>query len=232
MNTNQALVEMYKRNLPGLRNALNGTNAVGKKISYPLLSQVFAEYGEASKKVFVVGQQTLGWGSHYWGAAPWHNDDAVLIERLIKAYNGFHLGRSYYRSPFWSTAHGIHRRVNPSSPEFGFVWSNLIKVDQDGNCPDSAIWKAVCDSFPVLPSEIKMTEPDVVIFFSGPNYDDALDKTFSGAHLQAIPGYSARILCRVIHKDLPDRSFRTYHPKYLRMSGMLTQIVDKIVSLA
>jgi len=232
MHTNQALIEMYKRNLPGLRSALQSVDTVGKKISYPLLIQVFPEYAQADKKLFVVGQQTLGWGSHYWGAASWHNKDAALIAELIKDYNSFHLGASYYSSPFWRTAHDLYHRLNPACPKGGFVWSNLIRVDQDGNCPGSAIWKAVCDSFPVLSSEIKITEPDVVLFFSGPNYDGVLRQTFTGVQFQAIPGYDARVLSRVIHKDLPEKSFRTYHPRYLSMSRMLTQIVNQIVSLA
>lgn len=230
MNTNQALCEMYRRELPGLRKAMQSVSVKG--FSYPQLIQTFPGCREAQKKLFAIGQETKGWGDQYWGAASWHNNDAALISEMIKVYNSFHLGSSGYSSPFWRAVRQLQGLLNPSSPQDGFVWSNLVKIDQDGGRPEKRISEVVCRSFPVLPLEIEIVSPDVVVFFSGHRYDDVLMQTFAGAQLDAIPGYDVMELCRVIHTGLPEKSFRTYHPHYLSRRRTLPQIVSKLSQLA
>ena len=236
MDPNKALFGIYKNKLPFLKIALEDVNTVQKKISYPLLIHAFPKYQQANVKLFVVGQQTYGWGfnkyrDEYWCPSKWDNSFEKLIGELIKVYKNFHLGEDYYSTPFWRAAYNLYRKLNAYGPEYGFLWSNLVKVDQDQNRPEGFVEEIVCNSFPVLPLEIEVTRPDVVVFFTGPRYDQRLKQTFRALSFDKIQGYDERTLSRVVHGGLPKNSFRTYHPKYLSLSGELEKVIDKITEL-
>jgi hypothetical protein len=223
MDLNATLVKTYRQHWTNLQSVLRETDNVEKNFTYPLLINIFPEYLIAPVKLFVVGQQTRGWQKKTEGDA---------ITYLIQRYEHFHLGQRYRRTPFWQACHQLNLKLNPDGPQYGFIWSNLIKIDQNKHRPVAEIEEKVCTAFPVLPLEIQISRPDVVVFFTGPNYDFRLKKTFYGLTFQAIAGYKVRTLARVIHNSLPYNSFRTYHPAYIRRSKqlLLEEIVSKIVT--
>ncbi len=244
MDPNKALFETYKKYWPSLQIALNqiaskkGIDIVQLKISYPLLIHVFPEYQKTKTKLMIVGQQTRGWGwkniTKFWGTSKWDDSVEELIEELIKKYKGFHLGEKYYSTPFWHSAHKLFQKIEPSGPEYGFLWSNLIKIDQKGKDPKDFIKETVCNSFPVLPLEIEVTRPDVAVFLTGPYYDKIIRQTFNGLNFDKIEGYKERTLARIVHYRLPKDSFRTYHPNYFIRSGKsheLDKVFNKIAEL-
>lgn len=217
MDYNSTLFEIYKEHWPALQTALKNIDTKERNISYPLLIRVPPEYERTKTKVFVIGQETYGWGFHnaeYWGTAKWHNSIDELINRLMDVYSGFNLGKKYYSTPFWYTAHNLFNKLNPSGPHYGFLWSNLIKVDQNKGCPEDHIEVTVRNSFPVLPLEIKTTSPDVVVFFTGPYYDYIIKRLFNDVILIGIEGFETRQFAQIIQSDLPQYTFRTYHPRY------------------
>jgi len=250
MDYNKALFEMYEEHWPRLRKALDlkGVNTIQEKISYPLLIHVFPEYQKMKIKLFIVGQQTKGWGwngvADYLGTSKWDDfveklddDNSVeqFVKELTKIYMGFHLGEKYYRSPFWRSSHKLFRGLNPSGPEYGFLWSNLVKVDQHQKRPRSSIEEIVFNLFPVIPLEIEITRPDVVVFFTGPYYDQRLMQTFNRLGFDKIEGYDEETLSRLTHNGLPKNSFRTYHPNWFIRSGKsreLDKVFSKISELA
>jgi hypothetical protein len=72
----------------------------------------------------------------------------------------------------------------------------------------------------VIKKEISVFEPDVVIFFTGPNYDDIMKDVFGPLALSPVhDDFSVRQLARVESESLPTLSFRTYHPNYLWRFG-------------
>ncbi|MFC1865161.1 hypothetical protein ACFLYB_00395 [Chloroflexota bacterium] len=183
----------------------------------------------------VVGQQTYGWGfikpdAEYWGTSPWENNPKYLIKQLMGVYKDFHLGEKYFNTPFWRLSHKLYHSINPNGPDYGFLWSNLIRIDQDQNCPEPPIEELVCNSFPVLPLEINIIKANVVIFFTGPNYDLRLQKTFKRAEYQNISNYKIRKIARISHEDLPFHTYRTYHPNYLYRAGE-THLLNVITNL-
>jgi len=248
MDINKALSETYRKYWPYLQEALKGINTIELGISYPHLLYVFPEYLQTRYRLLVVGQQTGGWGfdnAEYWGSSSW--DDSIekledydfikkLTEELIKVYIRCFHTEKYLRGVLLPTARKLFRRLNPFSPEQGFVWSNLIKIDQVGKrLVDDYTEKLVCNSFPVLLQEIKITNPDVVVFFTGPHYDERLEEIFPGVQIITMEGFgpqanfSAATLAKVIHGELPAKSFRTYHPRPLNQGGELERVLDAIV---
>ena len=168
-----------------------------------MLIDVPDAYRNATVKLVVVGQQTNGWG---------HPEDG--IEGLLAEYRRFDLGKTYVRSPFWHAAHEIYGSLNPDGPPRGFLWSNLIKVDVAQERPSRTIEELI-SSVGLLQHEVAITQPDVVVFFTGPWYDERLRATFPGVEYERINDF----VNRLSHDALPERTFRSYHPGYLRLSG-------------
>lgn len=195
--------------------ALGSLPPLPANVSAPLLIRVPASYESNPRKLMIVGQQTFGWGS------PEHSG---TVEKLMEGYSEFDLAVSYRPSPFWTAAYELHSALNPEAPPRTFLWSNLVKVDQDRRRPDPAIEDAVA-RIDLLPMEIELTRPDVVVFFTGPSYDLRLASTFAGVRFTEI----AIGITNLMHPILPANSFRTYHPGYLRRSGkwgILSELVD------
>ncbi|MCY4588438.1 MAG: hypothetical protein OXB98_20630 [Bryobacterales bacterium] len=203
---NRKLSEMYSRVLHDIWPDLA---AVGD-LRGPLLIDVPNAYLEATVKLMIVGQQTNGWG---------HPEDG--IEGLFAQYRGFDLGKTSVRSPFWQAAHEVYESLNPAGPPRGFLWSNLIKVEVAQERPPRAIEELI-SSTNLLQNELSITQPNVVVFFTGPCYDERLRATFAGVEYERVNDS----IDRLIHDELPEQTFRSYHPNYLRRSGKWSVIEE------
>ncbi len=217
---NYRLYSVYRHFWPNISKVLADVDTFGYGISYPLLLNVFDEYLKSSSKLFIVGQQTKGWGfshrrANFWGTSPWENDADLLIHQIVRIYEGFDLGKHYRASPFWIASHQLNTLINPNGHREGFVWSNLVKLDSGGERLELDLEDVLCEAFPVLPLEIRITKPDVVVFFTGPRYDTRIKKTFPGIVFNGLGNHPERRLCRLYHRDLPFHTYRTYHPNYL-----------------
>jgi len=185
-------------------------------VSGPHLISVPETYEQCRVKLLVVGQQTCGWGGVSDG-----------VGGLMELYREFDLGREYHSTPFWTEAHRIHDALNPEGPPGSFLWTNLVKIDVHGDRPDPDFESAISASA-LLPSEIRITSPDAVIFFTGPNYDDRLEETFPGVEYRDL----SPMVSVVHHAGLPPRTFRTYHPNHLWHSRHREAIDEVIGAIA
>ena len=165
-------------------------------------------YHEATVKLMVVGQQTYGW--EHPGAG---------IEGLLAEYRRFEMGYGM-RSPFWQAAYEIYNCLNPDGPPRGFLWSNLIKVDVNKKAPSPKLEELISSTC-LLQYELCITKPDVVVFLTGPWYDERLKATFPCVKFQQVKDFHPDCLARLNHlnHDKENRkAFRLYHPAYLRRS--------------
>ncbi len=169
-------------------------------VSGPLLLSVPENYEHTSVRLMIVGQQTYGW-PHI----------TVGLEDLLRAYREFDLGRRYTKSPFWQASHRLFSELNPVGPERAFLWSNLVKVDQYNRRPTPDLEEQV-SKIGLLTAELRLLKPDAVVFFTGPDYDGRLKETFPGVGYR---GLTPEVFV-LKHSDLPLKSYRTYHPAYLR----------------
>ncbi|HWI50619.1 MAG TPA: hypothetical protein VNT01_00580 [Symbiobacteriaceae bacterium] len=206
---NRALSTLYGERLQDLFAELGGA----ERVSNPLLVEAQPGYGAVQTRLMVVGQQTFGWeGALGQGVG----DDPV--GRLMQAYRDYRVGANWRSTPFWQAAYELYGLLNPAGPDEGFIWSNLIKVDQGGYRPEPEVEVAARRLFGVLPDEVAILEPDVVAFFTGPGYDRVLRRLFPGVVLFPCEGYDVEDLARVVHPLLPARTYRTHHPRTLRMN--------------
>lgn len=205
------LQQLYRKHWPSLMAALAELPADLKdRLAGPFLMDVFPEYFLAWKKLLVVGQQTAGWGQA-WNA-PSGQDP---VEFLMGIYSGFHLAENYLPTPFWGCAWQLSRKLNPAGPNYGYLWTNLFKFDQDEREPEESIKKLSCEAFPVLQEEIQITAPEVLVFLTGPYNDRWLEALFPGLQFEPIGDF--QVLSRLVDSRtrLPEKSFRAYHPNFI-----------------
>jgi len=190
-------------------------------LSAPHLVSPPLEYAACGTRLMIVGQEPLGWGE--WVRDDSDNDHALA--ELLRGYDDFALGANYRRSPFWSAANSIFARLNPNAGQRSYLWSNLIKIAENGHRPSSEVEESIC-SLKLLESELKAYKPDVAVFFTGPRYDERLRATFPGVRYTPISKYVVRLDG---HEALPLRSFRAYHPGYLRRAKQWP-VIDQLAS--
>ncbi len=221
---NNELRSLYQKNSSKLKKLVQDYEGA----SCPHLLFIPSSYLSCKNKLLVVGQQTNGWGCS--GLISCCSD---IVVPLMKEYEEFNLGENYVSSPFWQAGISLNRLVNPNSPERSFLWTNLVKIDQNGRRPVVKELEDTVTSFKLLQSEIEITKPNVVIFFTGPDYDALLQSSFPGIIFTQIKKYNTKAYAKLSLKgSLPELSFRTYHPKYLKLSGkweILNELKDEIL---
>lgn len=226
---------IYEQKFLGLVSAL--ADLENETLSYPQLLDISAQnYGKAQTKLMVVGQQTQTWYGEWNDLKTYAPEDGV--RKLMNHYREFNLGDGKRQTPFWQYAHKLYTLLNPTGPENGCIWSNLIKMDgldKKGKWgyPGWPIEERINKSFNIIISEADMAEPDVVVFFTGRSYDECLGRSFPGAKLCAVPqsGLDFKWLSVVKHDRLPEHSYRTYHPGYLNRQPNRHSVLDEIRDL-
>lgn len=207
---------------------------------------VSQDYCNNGIKLLAIARETNGWGFDrqeeigstypWWSTYPWHNNTDKTINDLMGVYEKFQRGKDYkFRTAFCNPVNELHLKLNPGGQPYGFMWTNLVKVDQDQHRPDKIIEEDVSNSFPVLQSEIKILDPNVIVFFMGPKYIPRLKSVYKGIELETVAEFGPRerfpegMLTKVFHTDLHVPVFRTYHPYYFIQSGMRNQF-DQVIS--
>lgn len=220
---------MYLEYWNRLKSALADENVDLHSLSNPFLIDANETYWEAPTRVLFVGKETNGWGQ-YIDSINREPEEAVCD--LRNDYIRFRQDGRWRHTPFWRACRIIYDKLNPGGLKDRYMTSNLIKLDQNRTRPSPEVEEIICNNFPLLPHEIKILSPDVVLFFTGPYYDDRLQRTFAGSVLEAVDDMPFNLLCRVIHDKLPYHSYRTYHPGYsLRGSKAKAARFDPVVDV-
>jgi len=80
----------------------------------------------------------------------------------------------------------------------------------------------------ILVAEIKILAPKVCIFFTGYHFDGRIKNIFPEIEFTEVEGFTKNQLSHLKHPNLPAMSFRTYHPNYLRRSGLEKGFIEFI----
>lgn len=164
----------------------------------------------------IVGRETNGWGEP--SRLDWLNSDAhEAILKIREEYRRFKLGRCY-RKPFnklaWKFSQGLS--IDPGcEPRANFILTNLLKLDEQGARPDNDVINILFDLFSLLAAEIEICAPDATIFFTGPDSDKDIARAMPGVRFRTVEGYDFRALVKLESPQLPECTYRTYHPGFL-----------------
>lgn len=198
----------------------------------------------------IVGQETLGWGFDAGSYYDWpypsicsFNDFISVpdsVEAMIYAYKAFEFSKfqpDNYRSPFWRAYRQIRRNFDDDVDGLNtaVLWTNIFRMSLDGGSVINGGTIEEIQSIQeatqgLLKAEIEILKPDVVIFFTGPYYNNALYSEFIDLTLHDFYGYDLSRTSWLEHPSLPSVSLRTYHPGYLnRGHWELIDIIEKAV---
>ena len=189
-------------------------------------------YRSTPVRVMVVGQQPDEWLLQKEDA-----QDSIdsRIQSLLTKYANDFPGRGTRRSkPFWYEARKLYQSLNPDGPTTGFVWSNVIKIAQRGSKgkyqkPDEQVMGVVRKVLTLLPGEMRIAAPHVIVFFTGPKYDDEIRRICPGVCFELLPGEPK--IARLAHEALPRCTYRTYHPRSLwhsKRRDVITTLIQTI----
>jgi hypothetical protein len=181
----------------------------------PILISPNDLYLNQPKRLMIIGQQTNGWSCNV--------DD---IDKQMKTYEDFNLGIDYYSSPFWNITRKVEKAIGIE--EYSCVWTNINKFDVNCGRPYGDYETEISKLDSLLISEIEILKPDFCIFFTGYSFDQRIKSIFNEVFFENIDNWDSRQLCRLKHSKLPRLTFRTYHPKYLRIRHLEDDFIDLI----
>lgn len=238
----QKLIDLYT----GFKKTISLPNELLARLSPPLLLHPTVRWKEAPVRVLIVGQETLGWGfetgSYYdWPySSIWSFEDFLTVpdsvEAMIHGYKVFEFSRyqpENYRSPFWRAYRQVRHKFDNEIDglETAVLWTNIFRMSLDGGSvvkggTPEEIKSIQIATHGLLRYEIEILKPDVVLFFTGPDYNDVLYSEFKDVQLQDFNGYDLSRTSWIAHPSLPLVSIRTYHPGYLNRGNW--HLVDEV----
>jgi hypothetical protein len=171
-------------------------------------------YMKQKNKLLIIGQQTKGWTYD------------LDVDKQISTYELFNVGENYYASPFWNITRKLEKSIG--NDPLSCAWTNINKFDLDEDRPYGEIETAISKLDYILVDEIKITNPDICMFFTGPDFDFRLRNIFPNIEMIEMNGWDTRQLCQLKHKNLPKHSYRSYHPKSLRIQRLENRFIDEL----
>ncbi len=183
----------------------------------PFLMSPNSLYSRQKQRLLIIGQQTKGWTYD------------LDIEKQLLNYESFNVGVNYYPSPFWNITRKLEKAIG--NDPLSCAWTNINKFDLEEDRPYGEFEQAISKLDPILVDEIKIIKPEVCMFFTGPDFDYRIKNIFANIEFVGIGGWNVRQFCRLKHKDLPEMSFRSYHPKALRIQQLEADFIKSIENI-
>jgi hypothetical protein len=205
MTMKEQLTELYKNNIDNFKSVYN--KFPNDKLCGPFLTSPGELYDKQPNKLLVVGQETNEW-----------SDEIDDIEKQMGCYEEFNVGINYRSSPFWNVTRKLEKALG--NEPYSCAWTNISKFDVNGKRPQGIHLEEIKRLDSTLVDEINILKPDICIFFTSISFDDRIFDTFPHVVFTAVDLWDMRQLSQLRHPSLPALTFRTYHPKYLRMKGM------------
>lgn len=228
------LTEVYERALPRLQAALAECPEAPELSGPHLLDLSVPAYCQSAVRLMTVGRQPRRC------CPPWNPKEGIRVgvlqtaQRKLSARGQF-LG-PFRHDSFSRASRRLYRRLNPSGTasdlDDGFLKTYLVKMARRGHRPAPPLEERICDAFNVLPDEVRVAQPRVAVFFTGPEYNARLLATFPAAQFLPVRGFSIEMLAKISHPSLPEHSYRTYPPAILLIGAALGGIIERIALTA
>jgi hypothetical protein len=177
----------------------------------PFLMSPENEYQQSKTKLLIIGQETNGWST------------TTNISTQMSAYREFGLGKTY-NSPFWSIARKLEQAIG--TEPCSCAWTNINKYDEKKKRPKQTVREATSELNDILKEEIKLSEPEICVFFVGPRYHKKIMEMYPSVEFVPVKGWKRNALTKLSHPKLPKETFITYHPKYLRISKLESDFIN------
>ncbi len=216
---NEQLLKLYSSKWSGLSGAITTIledDTLDIKPANPLLLYINKEedYKTADIKLMVFGQETNSW-----------YDERATIKAVRYHYDNFFNGDKCwgYGGQFWNGVSRFLSCLQSKYPDkrIRLIWNNIVKIGKksEKGFPPDYIYEIERELFHVIPDELQILKPNVVLFLTGPNYDSIIADNFGELKHEALSIFPERELSEVSLNGV-DFAFRTYHPNYLWRNGI------------
>lgn len=212
----EELFRLYQNALPIFREIVSAFP--GDELGGPFLMSPKQTYSNQKNPLLVVGQETNGW--------TYHVDE---ISKQMDTYEEFNVGEEFNSTTFWNVIRNVEQALG--NDPHSCAWTNLSKFDLYGGKSYGKYEKAIAQADKVIVDEIRILDPKVCLFFTGPDFDNRLKRTFPGLKFEAVESWNDKQFCRLVHPALPENTYRCYHPKSLRLRRLENQLLEFLAGL-
>lgn len=225
---NEQLQNLYREKLDLIAPKLyeyNSKVGYSKKATNPFLLKVPDNYNAFRNRIMVFGQETNTWCKECGDKSAFSNN----ITESIAVYERFYLKRGIknYRGPFWNEMKRIIKEIEKGGNSI-VIWNNINKIGRIGKGNIKEINHIQFKYFQVIRDEIKLLQPNILVFLTGSNYDFFIEKNISSFSQEKISdslyglkfknGYENIIALKTNHPN------RLYHLKKNRI------VMPKLIS--
>lgn len=121
-------------------------------------------------------------------------------------YEDFRIQRKSDHTAFWRGMRRLYQSISNDESDDAFFHTQLVRFDYNKKRPTLSVEELLQEEFNVLPMKISTLTPDIVVFLTGPNYDERIIKTFANVYANGIQlvcevekGYQFNELARLSH---------------------------------
>ena len=209
----EELLKLYREQQPLFKNVV--MSFPEEDLAGPFLMSPGNKYQQQNLPLLLVGQETKGW--------TYYIDE---IEKQMLTYEKYNVGVEEDTNAFWNISRKLEKLLG--NEPYSSAWTNVSRFDLYGGKVYGKFEKAVSSFDRLIIDEIKIVCPKVCLFFTGPDFDKRLKNIFEDVEFVEIPGWKVSQLCLLKHPTLPVYSFRSYHPKSLKLHRLEGDFIKTI----
>lgn len=188
------------------------------KLGGPYLMSPSDDFSKQQCRLLVIGQETFGW-----------MDSPKHLDTMMRVYEEFNVGKrnangKTYNSPFWNLTRKLETAIGIE--KYSCAATNISKFDVNQKRATGKHELAISSIDNILLAEVQILKPQICIFFTGPAFDERIKNIFSGITYESVGEWPQSQFCKLNHSVLPTHSYRTYHPRYLRMRKLEGRFVE------
>lgn len=175
--------------------------AFGKKFPTDALSGPFlispknTSYISQKRRLFVVGSEIRGCGSH-----------CENISVGMEKYERLHKQKDHHNSAFWEIIGKLERNLKIEAG--GSAFTGISKFTFNVPALNVIHQKEIMLFDEIILGEIIRIKPEIVIFITGTENDNRLKKVFDGLIFNDVDNFDHKEVCSLRHVFLPPYSFR------------------------
>jgi len=213
----EELLQLYRNNLGAFRQVAN--QFPNDDLAGPFLMSPGPDFRNQTVPLLIVGQETNGW-SHFVDEP----------ERQMRTYETYNVGQQQSSLVLWSTVRKLEQAIG--NAPCSCAWTNLSRFDLYGGRAHGRYQKAISTLDSILLQEVKIVQPALTLFFTGPQLDNRLAAVFKDLRFDSVEGWDSKHLCRLSHPAITGLAYRSYHPRFLRLKSMEQAFINTIAAVA
>lgn len=178
-------------------------------------------YEKMKYKILIVGQENNGYG---YETEP---------KKSMLFTLDFQSNRYYDNAPFFSFPYSFCASINDCdnekySKKSYLAWVNLKEFSFETSSKKPLNEKAqniIDNEYNILEEEIKIINPDIVLFLTGPKYDEYIKKQLKGVQYSNVENYDIEDFARLEHPILKNKkAFRIHHPRAFNSKYLIEKL--------